>query len=181
VREDRIHIQDYEPSWAELFEQQRGIVDQALTGLLTMPVEHIGSTSIPGLPAKPIIDMLAVVDDYDSVTPRLQLLRDAGWTVAPEPGDEAARKYSICFPTVERRTHHLHVVEPSWGWQDLLIYRDYLRAHPDVAQDYAVLKRELAAQDDQDRPRYRAAKAPFIQQTLAAARHWHACLNGPRP
>ena len=64
------------------------------------------------------------------------------------------------------------IVEPAWGWPDLLLYRDYLRAHAEVAGAYAELKRRLAAADDQDRPRYRTAKSPFIRETLVAARQW---------
>lgn len=174
MRLDRIHIQDYDPAWPLLFEQQRQVLTAALSDLLIMPIEHIGSTAVPGLPAKPIIDMLAVVGAYEDVGPALLRLPEVGWLLAPEPGDDAARKYSLCYPTIELRTHHLHVVESGWGWQDLLIYRDYLRAHPEAVDEYGRLKRRLAAADDQDRPRYRAGKAPFIQATIVAARHWHA-------
>ena len=172
MRRDKILIEDYDPSWPALFEAQRPIVTRLLERTLTSEVEHVGSTSVPGLPAKPIIDMLAVVNDYDEAGPRLEKLSMAGWVIAPEAGDAEARKYSICFPSIERRTHHLHVVEPTWGWEDLLLFRDYLRAHPVAAADYATLKRSLAAADDEDRPRYRAAKAPFIQATLADAHQW---------
>lgn len=172
MRLDRIHIEDYDPGWPLLFDQQQRVLTGLLAHLLIMPIEHIGSTAVPGLPAKPIIDMLGVVRQYEAFAPALSRLADAGWLLAPEPGDDDARKYSLCYPTIELRTHHLHIVEPSWGWQDLLLYRDYLRAHPDAVAAYAALKRRLAAADDQDRPRYRAAKAPFIRETLAAARQW---------
>ncbi|WP_205864549.1 GrpB family protein [Planctomonas sp. JC2975] len=169
---DRIHIEDYDPAWPSLFHEQQQALADALCEVLVRPIEHIGSTSVPGLPAKPIIDMLAVVRRYEDVRPVLPILSDAGWRLAPEPGDEGARKYSLCFPSIERRTHHLHVVEPAWGWRDLLLYRDYLRAHPQAVAEYAILKRRLAALDDEDRPKYRAAKAPFIKKTLEAAKEW---------
>jgi GrpB-like predicted nucleotidyltransferase (UPF0157 family) len=173
VRRDKILIEDYDPTWPELFEAHRLTVTNALQKILVHGVEHIGSTSVPGLPAKRIIDMLAVIDDYDNAGPGLEQLTAAGWIMAPEEGDQEARKYSMCYPSVERRTHHLHVVEPDWGWQNLLLFRDYLRAHPAAAADYAALKRRLAAADDEDRPRYRSAKAPFIWATLADAQRWH--------
>ncbi|MHA7985002.1 GrpB family protein [Rathayibacter sp. CAU 1779] len=169
---DPIHIEDYDPAWPTLFDEQKRILTPLLADVLVRPIEHIGSTSIPGLPAKPIVDMLAVVRSHDSVAPVLARLDDVGWLLAPEPGDDDARKYSLCFPSIERRSHHLHVVEPAWGWEDLLIYRDYLRSHPEAAAEYGALKRRLASVDDRDRPRYRAAKAPFIQETLLAARQW---------
>ncbi|GIJ43649.1 hypothetical protein Val02_05350 [Virgisporangium aliadipatigenens] len=99
----------------------------------------------------------------------------AGWTHAPEPGDEPARKWSFCYPDVGRRTHHLHVVEDAAAnWRSLLAFRDHLRGHPGDAAEYARLKRRLAAVDPDDRPRYRAGKAPFIEELLrriATARH----------
>lgn len=169
-RSDRIVIQDYDLAWPRLFEQQRGAVEQALGDHLARPVEHVGSTSVPDLPAKPIIDMLAVVHSCAAAGPGVTLLSERGWLLAPEPGDEAAGKYSVCYPEVQHRTHHLHVVEADRGWEDLLLFRDHLRAHPTGAREYADLKRRLAAVDDWDRPRYRAAKAPFIASTLDAAR-----------
>lgn len=177
MRLDRIRIEDYDPDWPLLFEEQRRSVTSVLANRLVMPIEHIGSTAVPGLPAKPIIDMLGVIGSYEAFGSTLPELSERGWLLAPEPGDESARKYSLCYPTIEFRTHHLHIVEPDWGWQDLLIYRDYLRAHPDVVAAYAALKRRLAATDDQDRPRYRAAKAPFIRETLVAARQWHVTAS----
>jgi GrpB-like predicted nucleotidyltransferase (UPF0157 family) len=174
MRHDPIHIADYYTAWPALFEEQRQAVTRLFNGLLLRPIEHIGSTSVPGLPAKPIIDMLAVVTDYHAVDSALIRLPDIGWVLAPEPGDEASHKHSACYPTVERRTHHLHVFEETSGWSDLLLFRDYLRAHPAVADVYAGVKRRLAALDDQDRPRYRAAKAPFIVATLDSARMWQA-------
>lgn len=172
MRRDKIMIMEYDPDWPELFEQQRQVLEQAFDGCFLRPIEHIGSTSVPGLPAKPIIDMLAVIEDYDKFADEIGRFAAIGWVLAPEPGEAEARKYSVCFPSIEHRSHHLHIVEPDWGWQDLLLYRDYLRAHPADAADYAELKRRVAAADDQDRPRYRAAKAPFIQHTLQAARRW---------
>ena len=89
----------------------------------------MGSTAVPGLPAKPIIDMLAVVDDIETA-PRSpeDLLGTTGWVHAPEPFDASERKLSFCFPDVARRTHHLHVVEERSGnWRGWLAFRDYLR------------------------------------------------------
>lgn len=143
MRSDAIHIADYDSSWPLLFEEQRQVVTEAFSGLLIRPIEHIGSTSVPRLPAKPIIDMLGVVLNYEAVGSAMGRLPDIGWVPAPEPGDEASRKCSACYPTVERRTHHLHLVELTSGWPDLLLYRDYLRTHPAVADEYAQLKRRF--------------------------------------
>lgn len=141
---------------------------------LVRPVEHIGSTSVAGLPAKPIIDMLAVVVSYDALERSFPALIDVGWVAAPEPDDVEQRKWSWCSPSVARRTHHLHVVEEcSKGWPTWLVILDHLRTNADDREAYAVIKHRLSVADDVDRARYRAGKAPFIASVLdriAAAR-----------
>jgi GrpB-like predicted nucleotidyltransferase (UPF0157 family) len=165
-RRDPIAIVPYRDGWPALFERERARVEAALRPWLTGPVEHIGSTAVPGLAAKPIIDMLArvtTVDAGDFVT----AMAGIGWPHAPEPGDPAGRKWSFCFPGIARRTHHLHIYEAaSPRWPTLLAFRDHLRAHPADATEYARIKTELAAADAHDRPRYRAGKAPFIEDLL---------------
>ncbi|WP_243056665.1 GrpB family protein [Nocardioides sp. SR21] len=175
MRRDPIVIQPYDAAWPARFEEQRAVLEP----VLGVPVHHIGSTAVPGLPAKPIIDMLAVVEDHTRVPG--ERLESAGWVHAPEPGDEEQRKLSYCHPTVEHRTHHLHVIEhDSDGWRDWLLFRDYLCEHPDEAERYAALKRELAAQDDTDRPRYRAGKAPLIAELMVTARSGRPRPSAPR-
>jgi len=169
MRKDRIVIVEYDPVWPQMFTEQAHRLHTVLSPWLMRPVEHIGSTSIPGLPAKPIIDMLALIDDYDGFADALPRAESIGWKAAPEPGDREGRQRSLCFPSVELRSHHLHVVEARSGhWKEWLMFRDHLRAHPDLAAQYARLKTGLAAEDDTDRPRYRSAKAPFIRSVLAA-------------
>ncbi|MGF0115607.1 GrpB family protein [Promicromonospora sp. Marseille-Q5078] len=173
MRQDRIVIQPYDSAWQGAFEEQRATLTGALKVWLVAPVEHIGSTSVPGLPAKPIVDMLALIDDHASFAPAFEPLEDIGWLPAPEPGDLERRRWSACFPSVEHRTHHLHVVEQrSEAWPDWLLFRDYLRVHPDAMRRYAELKQELAAGDDRDRTRYRNGKAPLIGTLLQEARSW---------
>jgi GrpB-like predicted nucleotidyltransferase (UPF0157 family) len=173
VRQDLIVIEPHDPGWADAFQTQKAAVEDAFRDWLVAPVEHIGSTSVPGLPAKPIIDMLAVTDDYQAFVPALVGLDRIGWVPAPEPGDEDRRKWSICFPSVEHRTHHLHVVEhSSVGWRDWLLFRDYLRTHTEEAARYAKLKTELASADHSDRARYRTGKAPLIAEIMERAKAW---------
>ncbi|MET0495978.1 MAG: GrpB family protein [Actinoplanes sp.] len=165
-RRDPIAIVPYDRAWPEAFDQQRSRVKPVLRPWIVGPVEHIGSTSIPGMAAKPIIDMLARTPDYQRTTGIVAAMADIGWTHAPEPGDEHARKWSFCFPDIGWRTHHLHIFESAADWQSLLAFRDHMRTHPDDAAEYGRLKTLLAAADAQDRPRYRAGKAPFIQDLL---------------
>jgi GrpB-like predicted nucleotidyltransferase (UPF0157 family) len=172
---DRLAIVPYDSRWPAAFAEQSERVAGALAAYLVGPVEHIGSTSVPGLPAKPIIDMLARVRAYTvDIVPALAGI---GWVHAPEPGDAAERKLSFCYPDAAYRSHHLHVVEHgSAGWPTWLAFRDHLRAHPADAAAYGALKAELAQADDTDRPKYRAGKAPFIEAVLSAARS-----PSPRP
>lgn len=173
VRQDSIVIEPPDPGWAEAFETQRAPVEGALAGSLAAPIHHIGSTSVPGLPAKPIIDMLALIHDYDAFAPALLKLERIRWMLSPEPGDADRRTWSVCFPTVERRTHHLHVVEhTSTSWRDWLLFRDYLRAHREEALRYGELKQDLAAADRSDRVLYRSGKAPLIGELMQRARAW---------
>jgi GrpB-like predicted nucleotidyltransferase (UPF0157 family) len=180
VRRDPIVICPADPAWAASFAEQRDRITPRLAGWTTRPIEHMGSTAVPGLPAKPIVDMLAVVDDVEADPDAIHRLDPVGWVHAPEPFDEVERKLSFCFPGVARRTHHLHVVEaasPDWrGW---LAFRDFLRAHDDTAVAYAALKSRLAAahgHDANDRDAYRNGKAAFIRTVTDQAR----CEGLPR-
>lgn len=167
MRLDRIKIVEYDARWPALFEEQRRRVEPVLRDYLVQPIEHIGSTAVPGLPAKAIIDMAAVVADYPSCAAAFDQLAALGWVHAPEPGDEQARKWSLCYPSIERRSHHLHIFEAQAdSLRTLLAFRDHLRANETDRAEYARIKRELAAADDEDRPAYRAGKAPFITELL---------------
>ena len=140
---------------------------------MVRPIEHIGSTAVPGLVAKPIIDMVAVVRDIEGVAASRAPLYEIGWVSAPEPLDAVERKLSFCFPSVALRTHHLHVVEgESSAWRGWLAFRDHLRAHPDTARRYGELKTRLATQygsDPNERDVYRAGKAAWVSAVTAEA------------
>lgn len=168
MRLDRIKIVEYDVRWPGLFEEQRQRVERILQPWLTRSIEHIGSTAVPGLPAKAIIDMAAEVRDPEACAEAFGSLASLDWVTAPEPDDREARKWSLCFPTIERRSHHLHIFEEgSSSLRTLLAFRDHLRSAPADRDEYARIKRELAAADDEDRPAYRSGKAPFITGILA--------------
>ncbi len=135
MRLDRIKIVEYDVRWPALFEEQRRRVEPVLRDYLVRPIEHIGSTSVPGLPAKAIIDMAAEVSDYTACREAFDELGRLGWLHAPEPGDEEARKWSFCYPSIECRSHHLHVFEQARAaLPTLLAFRDHLRATPPTAR-----------------------------------------------
>ena len=173
MRRDPIAIVDYDSDWADGFERERQRLEAAFGSALTQPIEHIGSTSVPGLPSKPIIDMLAVVAEIDDVATEVPMVEALGWIAAPEPNDTTEHRMSFCFPSIEWRTFHLHVVEVrSPDWQGWLAFRDYLRTHHDVAVEYAELKRALAIEhggDPNERDGYRVGKSEFISKVTAVA------------
>ena len=174
MRSDPIVIRAYDPLWPASFELQRRLITPVLAPWLTRDIEHMGSTAVPGLPAKDIIDMLAVVADVDEARDSIPRMQGVGWVHAPEPTDEADRQLSACFPSLALRTHHLHVVEEqSDDWRSWLAFRDYLRSHRDAADEYASLKKSLATEHGQDpnrRDDYRNGKAAFIRDITERAR-----------
>jgi len=173
VRLDPIVIHPYDSAWRQSFERERRRIAPVLSAWVVQDIEHMGSTAVPGLPAKAIIDMLAVVDEIQAAPGAVEPMQAVGWLLAPEPFDESDRRMSFCFPTIEQRTHHLHLVEQrDDAWRDWLAFRDYLRAHDDVAAEYAVLKQRLAAEhgsNPDERTAYRAGKAAFIQNVVDLA------------
>jgi GrpB-like predicted nucleotidyltransferase (UPF0157 family) len=103
VRLDPIVIHPYDSAWAEAFERERRRIAPALSPWVVRGIEHIGSTAVPGRPAKAIIDMLAVVSDVHEVQGAIEATMDIGWFLAPEPGDELDRRISFCFPSIEKQ------------------------------------------------------------------------------
>jgi GrpB-like predicted nucleotidyltransferase (UPF0157 family) len=164
-----IEIVDYQPSWPERFEAERLVLVQALAPWLSGGVHHIGSTSVPGLPAKPVIDMMAGVGSLSAARPAVERLASLGYQHAvhrPEalwffkPGDRA----------LEWRTHHLHLTEPGSDlWRERLAFRDALRADPELAAEYADLKARLSAEHGVANKEYARDKRPFVARVLASA------------
>jgi GrpB-like predicted nucleotidyltransferase (UPF0157 family) len=163
----------YDPGWPSSFEIEQRRLMLILGERLVRPIEHIGSTAVPGLVAKPIIDMAALVKDIDAIGSLAPALAEISWLEAPEPGDHEARKLSLCSPTVELRTHHLHVVEhPSRQWERWIAFRDHLRAHPELSSEYGALKSRLAQEnspDPNDREVYRSGKSDWISTATKQA------------
>ena len=169
MTDELVHLAGYDRAWPGLFASQQARVAAILAPWLAAPIEHIGSTSVPGLPAKPVIDMLAPVrsltDAQDAVTP----LTEDGWRFWP---DDPCRHYRLWFlrPRPEARTHHLQLIEhddPRAG--ALIAFRDALRADPGLRADYADLKKGLARQHRQNRNAYTNAKSEFVARVLHAA------------
>lgn len=135
-------------------------------------VEHIGSTAVPGLDAKPVVDLMAGVRDVRDADHCIRPLEGIGYSYWAEDPDPHHRLF-VRFADAERtsRTHNLHVVETGGEyWKDRLLYRDYLRSHPGTAREYARLKYELAERFRDDREAYTRAKTAFVSAVVERAK-----------
>ncbi len=166
---DEVVIDAYDLSWPEIFVGEAQAIRQALGDVL-VGVEHVGSTAIPGLAAKPVIDIVVSVTSLAAGTAAVPALEALGYDCRGEngiPGRLFFRKGMIEF----RRTHHLHLVEAGHEqWKSMLAFRDYLRSHPGDAQRYEALKRALAEQFRDNRAAYSKGKTRFVQAILEKAR-----------
>jgi GrpB-like predicted nucleotidyltransferase (UPF0157 family) len=163
-----VQIAPYDHDWASRFEAERQLLIHAISAwLVADSIEHIGSTAIPGLDAKPVIDIMAGVESLDGSRAALPVLERHQYCYAPYRTEVM---HWFCKPSPAQRTHHLHLVPlGSPLWIEQLAFRDYLRTHPDVAMEYAALKRQLAEAHRFDREAYTNAKAPFVQRVLQNA------------
>ena len=161
-----VRLEPHHEGWAELFEAERLRLKAVLGDGVT--VEHIGSTSIPGLKAKPILDIGVGVEDFDAAFAFVEPLKALGYTFRGEQGIPR-RHYFVKGPD-DNRTHHLHMLErTNTEWRKLLFFRDYLRAHPEALGQYQQLKMQLAKQFPKDREAYTDGKNTFIQSILNRA------------
>jgi GrpB-like predicted nucleotidyltransferase (UPF0157 family) len=157
---------DYDPAWPAVFEALAAPVRDAVDDL-GADVEHVGSTAVPGLAAKPVIDIDVVVRSPDDVPAAIERLGALGY-VHEGDGGVAGREAFLWPPGSVR--HHLYVVVAgSAPHVDHIRFRDHLRAHPEAAAEYAALKRQLAREHRTDRDAYTDAKAGFVAAALTRA------------
>lgn len=160
-RDARVEIVSYDSDWPRRFDAEAERLQRLVPDLV---LHHVGSTAVPSLAAKPVIDMMALVDDPDAL-------------VGPiiEADYEYPRAYNavlrgrrwFCRPSAAVRTHHLHLVAHRAELDRHLHFRDVLRQRPDLAEEYAVLKRRLAQESSEDRENYTAGKSTFVERIQA--------------
>ena len=159
-----IELADYDPTWPIRFEAEAAALRASLQPWLAGPIEHIGSTAVVGLLAKPVIDMMAAVESLSASEPARAAVAKLGYHYAPYRPDVM---HWFCKPGLTFRTHHLHLVPyVSPLWQERLAFRDGLRASAELVREYAVLKRQLAERYPLDREAYTDAKGPFVRRVL---------------
>ena len=168
---ETIKIVDYDPQWAILYvEEKRRILE--VIGHIIVGIEHVGSTAVPNLGAEPIIDIMVAVPHLSDAKKCIEPLRGIGYEYVPEHEasfPEGRFFHKGHFP--KERHYHLHIVERTTDfWKEHLVFRDYLRAHPEVAQEYYELKKRLAIKYTSDHDAYTTAKTPFIESVIAKAK-----------
>jgi len=159
-------IEVWNPAWAERFQKER----QRLHDIFStcgVTIEHIGSTAVPGLAAKPVIDIMLGATKLEDIEERIEALTSAGYSYISGFEDQLPQRRFFILEHNGTRAVHLHaVVKSSPFWHTHLAFRDILRNNPDIRQQYENLKTELAAIHRHDREAYCDAKADFIQGVL---------------
>jgi len=161
---------EYDPRWPTLYEEEKDRI-LAVAGDFIVAIEHIGSTAVPGLGGKPIIDILPAVRSLADAEQCIGPLEGIGYEYVQEYNDLIPERRYFHKGPEDARTVHLHMVEQtSEFWERHLSFRDWLRTHPEDAQEYYRLKTELAARFGPDREGFTHAKGPFIESIVARAR-----------
>lgn len=177
VPRNKAVVVPYDPHWPVLFEEERARITSAV-GHIVAGVHHVGSTSIPGMTAKPILDIAVLLREFEDGERCIELLENIGYIHKglgdDIPGDRFFLKghppQGRCAGGEEVRTHILHVYTlDSPIVRDHFAFRDYLIAHPEVAAEYAQLKLVLADRHSDDRTAYTEGKRPFIREVLTKA------------
>lgn len=178
VVQEHIDIMPYNSEWPRLFEQEKSHLLTCLPKELIRRIEHFGSTSIPNLAAKPIIDILVEVTSQEETKKVIAPILEAqgyDYFFRPTWGDDIPPFYAwfIKRDSKGNRTHHLHMVEHDFEHWDRLLFRDYLIEHPDLAREYQDLKIHLLKMYQYDRIAYAKGKTEFIEKVTAIAKDYY--------
>ncbi|MEX2222689.1 MAG: GrpB family protein [Candidatus Rokuibacteriota bacterium] len=167
--QDRVELIAYDPSWPARYEAEAQQLRAALADIVGFELAHFGSTAIPGLVAKPIIDIMLIVPDQSAWPALVEPIKGLGYVFwADNPRRDRMFFVKGMPPYGARRTHHVHVRTPDDA-RTALVFTDHLRRHPDEAARYAALKRELAARHSTDRDAYTEGKARYVNDVVRKA------------
>ena len=167
LERNKVVLSPYQMIWPKLFEEEKRRLE-AVIGEGILDIQHIGSTAVPGLSAKPILDIGVAVKSFGEAFALVSPIEELGYIYRGENGIPR-RHYFVKGPP-DKRTCHLHMFEEvDEEWATHLLFRDYLRTHPEVAAAYQQLKEDLAAKYPNDREAYTDGKHSFIQEVLGEA------------
>lgn len=165
--EEQIFLVPYDPTWPLKFEEEKKLIETTIGDFIIGRVHHIGSTSIPGLSAKPVIDILVGVESLEKSSPCIETLSQIQYCYFPYKADQ---EHWFCKPSPEHRTHHLHLIPTTHPeFIAKLAFRDYLINHEDARNEYDKLKTKLAGEFRNDREAYTEAKKKFVDEIVAQA------------
>jgi len=168
MAEAPIEVVAYDPDWPAMFASEKELLRETIAPWLTGEIEHVGSTAVPGLVAKPVIDIMAPVASLEASRPALEKAAAIGYCYFPYRPDVM---HWFCKPSAEHRTHHLHLVPGgSRLWMERIAFRNALRGDAALARDYRDLKVRLARDYRNDREAYTDLKGPFIAEALQRRR-----------
>ncbi len=171
MKKRRVEVVPYHTEWKILFEKEKNLIAEAFNQT-EVDIHHIGSTSVPGLSAKPIIDILLAAESIELVEEATPALESAGYDAKGENGIAGRRYFQKCDENGIRKVH-LHAFEKgSHQLYRHLVFRDYLRTHPEEAARYASVKEEAARQYEYDIESYIAAKSPTVLEIEQKAVLW---------
>jgi GrpB-like predicted nucleotidyltransferase (UPF0157 family) len=178
VTAEMIDISPYNPDWPAMFEAEKNELIACLPEEMIERIEHFGSTAVPGLSAKPIIDMLVGVTSLEETKKRIvPILTSKGYEYFWRPafGDSTPPFYAwfIKRNSAGKRTHHIHMIEKNSNLWDRLLFRDYLIGHREIAVEYERLKMKLVNEFQGDRCGYTGAKSEFIVRIMTLARKYY--------
>ncbi len=178
VLAEEIDIVPYDSSWPREFEKEKNHLRECLPRELIKRIEHFGSTAIPNLAAKPVIDMLVEVTSLEATKERIvPVLEGQGYDYfwRATHGEDGPPFYAwfIKRDAAGNRTHHIHMVEADFEHWDRLLFRDYLIDHPEVAREYEILKLKLARDYSHDRIAYTEGKAEFVMRVTQEAKEYY--------
>ena len=169
LKRGKVKLSLYNPKWPEIFKKEKKMLQKAL-GKMIIDIQHVGSTAVSRIPAKPIIDIAVAVPELSrkEVEKYIEPLKKVGYEYR---GEDRPREHLFVKGGEEKRICHLHMVKfDSKAWKDYLLFRDYLRTHKKVAAKYTKLKLELAKKFSGNRRLYTANKDNFIQKILKKAK-----------
>jgi GrpB-like predicted nucleotidyltransferase (UPF0157 family) len=176
VLRDEIKIVPYNPDWPRMFAEEKHHLLSCLPGELINRIEHFGSTAVPNLAAKPVVDMLIEVSSLEETKARIVPVLEAQgydyfWRATHGENGPPFYAWFIKRNSAGARTHHLHFVESDFEHWERLLFRDYLVEHPDVARQYEELKIKLANDHAGDRIAYTNGKSDFISRVMRFIEH----------
>ena len=166
---ERVEIASYDKAWPDVFEEERERLVSAVGAFVAGSIEHVGSTSVPGLASKPIVDIQVGVAGLTESQPAFGSLEAIGYCYAPVRPD--VMHFFENKATGTQPCNLQLIPFRSDCWNRRIAFRDYLRSHPEAAQEYAVLKQQLAQEFPLDRASYGSGKGPFILRITERALH----------